>query len=156
MRDKKQLSIMSCEYNRCIKRLKQLVAKCERILLFLEACRKYETEDEKVLPFIASSIPVEISASKDASFIPVRDHIWQVSKLSYKRQPQLRHLLRQTMTLSGTMDLYLQQTILMPTNPRSLKEISLMQKKKKFYNSVNSKSVLLQSGKLGRVLECNF
>ncbi|XP_076685859.1 dynein regulatory complex subunit 2 [Andrena cerasifolii] len=48
--DKNRKMIMSREYANSVKRLKGLKIKAERMLLYMEMCRKYETQDEKILP----------------------------------------------------------------------------------------------------------
>ncbi|XP_071581331.1 dynein regulatory complex subunit 2 isoform X2 [Temnothorax nylanderi] len=50
-KDKNQLKILSIEYNKTIKHLKRLVVKGKQLLTLMQICRKYETQDEKVIPF---------------------------------------------------------------------------------------------------------
>lgn len=48
---------MAVEYNRTTEHLSKLVKKLEHILTLQQICRKFETIDEKIVPF---SIPIEI------------------------------------------------------------------------------------------------
>ncbi|TGZ54764.1 Uncharacterized protein DBV15_10959 [Temnothorax longispinosus] len=50
-KDKNQLKILSIEYNKTIKHLERLVVKGKQLLTLMQICRKYETQDEKVIPF---------------------------------------------------------------------------------------------------------
>ncbi|KAL3856679.1 hypothetical protein ACJMK2_011406 [Sinanodonta woodiana] len=61
MRDaeRDKLTKMTLESNAALKELKRLKEKGEQILKVAEMCRKLETEDEKVLPFYASSLTKE-------------------------------------------------------------------------------------------------
>ncbi|XP_060819695.1 dynein regulatory complex subunit 2-like [Bombus pascuorum] len=51
-KDKHKTMMMSKEYNHSVKYIKDLMIKAERILAYMQMCRKYETQDEKVLPTI--------------------------------------------------------------------------------------------------------
>lgn len=51
-KDKHKTMTMSKEYNHSVKYMKDLMIKAERILAYMQMCRKYETQDEKVLPMI--------------------------------------------------------------------------------------------------------
>lgn len=51
-KDKHKTMTMSKEYNHSVKYIKNLMIKAERILAYMQMCRKYETQDEKVLPMI--------------------------------------------------------------------------------------------------------
>ncbi|CAK9832071.1 Dynein regulatory complex subunit 2 [Anthophora retusa] len=50
--DKHKIMSMSKQYSRSMKHLKGLTMKGERILALVQICRKYETQDEKILPTI--------------------------------------------------------------------------------------------------------
>lgn len=50
MTDKKLLKIMTIEYNKTIHHLNKLVKKLENILIVMQICQKYETENEKIIP----------------------------------------------------------------------------------------------------------
>ncbi|CAL7942793.1 unnamed protein product [Xylocopa violacea] len=55
---------MSVEYNRTVKHLNELTIKAERILAYMQMCRKYETQDEKILPTIDNN-PVQLSLTEN-------------------------------------------------------------------------------------------
>lgn len=57
--DKNRKMIMSREYANSVKRLKGLTIKAERMLLYMEMCRKYETQDEKILPPVIDHATLE-------------------------------------------------------------------------------------------------
>ncbi|XP_076398447.1 dynein regulatory complex subunit 2 isoform X1 [Megachile rotundata] len=48
--DKRKAITMSKEYDCTVKRFKKLIDKAERVLAYVQICRKYETEDEQILP----------------------------------------------------------------------------------------------------------
>lgn len=50
-KDKDQLKILSIEYNKTIKHLKDLATKGKRLLALMQICSKYETQREKIIPF---------------------------------------------------------------------------------------------------------
>ncbi|VDP81522.1 unnamed protein product [Echinostoma caproni] len=50
---------VSLESGAATKRVQQLLTKAERIIKLAEHCRKYETEEEKVIPFYSSSLTLE-------------------------------------------------------------------------------------------------
>lgn len=58
-RDKEKAMIMSKEYNRTVKYMQGLMTKAERIHAYMQMCRKYETQDEKILP-IMDSYPMRL------------------------------------------------------------------------------------------------
>ncbi|OAD52255.1 Coiled-coil domain-containing protein 65, partial [Eufriesea mexicana] len=58
-RDKEKAMIMSKEYNRSVKYMESLMTKAERIHAYMQICRKYETQDEKILP-IMDSYPMRL------------------------------------------------------------------------------------------------
>ncbi|XP_032674915.1 dynein regulatory complex subunit 2-like [Odontomachus brunneus] len=51
-KDQDQLKILTIEYNKAIKHLKRLVTKGQQLLTLMQICRKYETQEEKVIPFV--------------------------------------------------------------------------------------------------------
>ncbi|KYQ60020.1 Coiled-coil domain-containing protein 65 [Trachymyrmex zeteki] len=51
-KDKNQLKISSIKYNKIIKHLEFLVIKGKRLLTLMQICRKYETQNEKIIPFV--------------------------------------------------------------------------------------------------------
>ncbi|XP_004692852.1 PREDICTED: coiled-coil domain-containing protein 65 [Condylura cristata] len=53
------LAKLTLESNATLKALKKIVEKGEKILKLAEICRKFETEEEKVLPFYSSALSVE-------------------------------------------------------------------------------------------------
>lgn len=57
--ERERLTKLTLESNAAIKELKRRCEKGERILKLAEMCRKLETEEEKVLPFYASSLTQE-------------------------------------------------------------------------------------------------
>jgi len=57
--ERERLTKLTLESNAAIKELKRKCEKGERILKLAEMCRKLETEEEKVLPFYASSLTSE-------------------------------------------------------------------------------------------------
>lgn len=50
------LTKLTMQSDHCLKELKAKEEKAEQILRFAEMCRKLETEEEKILPFYASSL----------------------------------------------------------------------------------------------------
>lgn len=50
---------LTLESNATLKALKKVVEKGEKILKLAEICRKFETEEEKVLPFYSSALTPE-------------------------------------------------------------------------------------------------
>ncbi|XP_053978819.1 dynein regulatory complex subunit 2-like [Hylaeus volcanicus] len=56
--DKQKTMTMTKEYNISAKHLHSLLAKAERILVCMQTCRKYETQDEKILPPVGSHSPL--------------------------------------------------------------------------------------------------
>ncbi|XP_020293802.1 coiled-coil domain-containing protein 65-like isoform X2 [Pseudomyrmex gracilis] len=52
VKDKDQLKTLSIEYNKTMKHLERLVTKGKSLLALMQICRKYETQDEKVIPFV--------------------------------------------------------------------------------------------------------
>ncbi|ELU04099.1 hypothetical protein CAPTEDRAFT_167685 [Capitella teleta] len=57
--ERERLTKLTLESNAAIKELKRKAEKGERILRLAEMCRKVETEEEKVLPFYATSLTEE-------------------------------------------------------------------------------------------------
>ncbi|XP_018058952.1 PREDICTED: coiled-coil domain-containing protein 65-like [Atta colombica] len=51
-KDKNHLKILSIKYNKMIKHLEFLVIKGKRLLTLMQICRKYELQNEKIIPFI--------------------------------------------------------------------------------------------------------
>ncbi|KZC05030.1 PREDICTED: coiled-coil domain-containing protein 65 [Dufourea novaeangliae] len=51
-KDKQRTMTMSSEYNCTAKQLRDLTMKAGRMLTYMQTCRKYETQDEKILPVI--------------------------------------------------------------------------------------------------------
>lgn len=62
---------MCKEYNHSVKHMKALMVKAERILAYIQMCRKYETQDEKILPII-NSHPMQLSLTDDNDIIPIQ------------------------------------------------------------------------------------
>lgn len=62
---------MCKEYNHSVKHMKALMVKAERILAYMQMCRKYETQDEKILP-IMNSYPMQLSLTDDNDVIPIQ------------------------------------------------------------------------------------
>lgn len=54
--DKNQLKLMTTEYNKTIHQLNKLVKMVENILTMAQICRKYETQNEKVIPFKSKTL----------------------------------------------------------------------------------------------------
>ncbi|XP_011696423.1 PREDICTED: uncharacterized protein LOC105455071 [Wasmannia auropunctata] len=52
MKDKNQLKILSIKYNKIKKHLEHLVIKGKRLLTLMQICRKYETQNEKIIAFV--------------------------------------------------------------------------------------------------------
>lgn len=65
--ERERLTKLTLESNAAIKELKRKADKGERILRLAEMCRKLETEEEKVLPFYASSLTPEEQEDVDAA-----------------------------------------------------------------------------------------
>lgn len=61
MQDKMRanLTTLTIQSDQCLKELKNKEDKAQQILRFAEMCRKLETEEEKILPFYASSLTEE-------------------------------------------------------------------------------------------------
>ncbi|XP_043939726.1 dynein regulatory complex subunit 2 [Protopterus annectens] len=57
--ERQRLAKLTLESNAAIKKLQSVLEKGEHILRLAEMCRKLETEEEKVLPFYASSLTLE-------------------------------------------------------------------------------------------------
>lgn len=55
---------MSREYNNTAKYLERLTKKAERIFVYMQMCRKHETQDEKILP-IVDNHPVQFTLDSD-------------------------------------------------------------------------------------------
>lgn len=53
---RKKLTILTIESDKALAKLKQQEEKAQQILRLAEMCRKLETEEEKILPFYASSL----------------------------------------------------------------------------------------------------
>lgn len=58
-KERSRLTTLTLQSNNAIKKLQQVHKKGDRILKLAEMCRKLETEEEKVLPFYASSLTHE-------------------------------------------------------------------------------------------------
>ncbi|KAK3085108.1 hypothetical protein FSP39_024493 [Pinctada imbricata] len=69
MRDgeREKLTKLTLESNNAIKSLNRRIEKLKNILKVAEMCRKYETEEEKVLPFYASSLTKEEQGDVEAA-----------------------------------------------------------------------------------------
>ncbi|XP_067210933.1 dynein regulatory complex subunit 2-like [Linepithema humile] len=79
-KDKEQLKILSIEYNKTIKHLERLVNKGKRLLTLMQICRKYETQYEKILPFVESAEDSTTSTSHQNATPPdIRDVSHQVN-----------------------------------------------------------------------------
>ncbi len=61
MQDKMRVNLttLTIQSDHCLKELKAKEDKAQQILRFAEMCRKLETEEEKILPFYASSLTEE-------------------------------------------------------------------------------------------------
>lgn len=80
IKDQDQLKILTIEYNKTIKHLERLVIKGQRLLTLMQICRKYETQEEKVVPFVYCT-KVEnslTSSSQQASILSNLDIMHQV------------------------------------------------------------------------------
>lgn len=66
--DRSRLTILTLQSNRSIKELQRKKEKGERILKMAEMCRKYETEEEKVLPFYTTSLNLLEKREVDQAF----------------------------------------------------------------------------------------
>jgi hypothetical protein len=53
---RKKLTVLTMQSDKAIGKLKSQEEKAKQILRFAEMCRKLETEEEKILPFYASSL----------------------------------------------------------------------------------------------------
>uniref|UniRef100_H2YV41 Dynein regulatory complex protein 1 n=2 Tax=Ciona savignyi TaxID=51511 RepID=H2YV41_CIOSA len=65
--DRAKLTQLTLQSNSAIKKLKKVCDKGEQILRLSEMCRKLETEEEKVLPFYASSLSQEEQEDVEAA-----------------------------------------------------------------------------------------
>ncbi|KAF3421889.1 hypothetical protein E2986_03349 [Frieseomelitta varia] len=70
-KDKHKTTTMSKEYNRGVKHMRGLLIKAERILGYMQICRKYETQDEKILPMIDNH-PMRLSITDDNDVLPLQ------------------------------------------------------------------------------------
>ncbi|XP_077967631.1 dynein regulatory complex subunit 2-like isoform X2 [Styela clava] len=68
-RDRVKLTTLTLQSNNSIKTLSRVYEKGDRILKLAEMCRKLETEEEKVLPFFASSLTKEEEEDIDAAMM---------------------------------------------------------------------------------------
>merc|ERR1712002_101408 len=66
-KERERLTKLTLMSNESIKELKRKCEKGERILRLSEMCRKLETEEEKVLPFYASSLTAEEQEDVEAA-----------------------------------------------------------------------------------------
>lgn len=67
--EREKLTKVTLESNAAIKELKRQKDKSEQIMKVAEMCRKLETEEEKVLPFYASSLTKEEQEDVDAAVL---------------------------------------------------------------------------------------
>ncbi|XP_076247453.1 dynein regulatory complex subunit 2 [Calliopsis andreniformis] len=58
-KDEHRAMIMTKEYNSSVKYLNDSLIKAKRILVYMQICRKYETQDEKILPAVADCVTLE-------------------------------------------------------------------------------------------------
>lgn len=71
VKDKDQLKTLSIEYKKTTKHLERLVTKGKRLLALMQICRKYETQDEKVIPFVDRiELKHPITPSSEISGLP--------------------------------------------------------------------------------------
>nr|XP_033330506.1 dynein regulatory complex subunit 2-like [Megalopta genalis] len=136
--DKRRATVMSREYNRSVKRLKALTRKAERVLVYIEICRKYETRDEKILPPIVGSADSDsspdIAATWDSSSpfdVVTQDfetlirfwHRFGLAKLVAAELNKERDLLaRKAVDLRETMKLLLARTFCSTSGTRRICE----------------------------------
>ncbi|CAD1475019.1 unnamed protein product [Heterotrigona itama] len=72
-KDKHKTTTMSEEYNRSVKHARRLLIKAERILGYVQICRKYETQDEKIqLPTIDDRPTRSSITDDDDDILPLR------------------------------------------------------------------------------------
>ena len=83
-KDKHKTTTMSKEYNRGVKHMRGLLIKAERILGYMQICRKYETQDEKILPMIDNH-PVRLSITDDNDVLPLQTVTTQFTPIHYIR-----------------------------------------------------------------------
>ncbi|XP_067650680.1 dynein regulatory complex subunit 2-like [Haliotis asinina] len=67
--ERDKLTKLTLESNAAIKELKRQKEKAEQIMRLAEMCRKLETEEEKVLPFYASSLTAEETEDVNAAIL---------------------------------------------------------------------------------------
>jgi len=67
------------KYNRAIKHLEHLVIKGKRLLTLMQICRKYEMQNEKIIPFVRESESSQILPSHQ--IFALSD--WDVSRQVY-------------------------------------------------------------------------
>ncbi|XP_046351485.2 dynein regulatory complex subunit 2-like [Haliotis rufescens] len=67
--ERDKLTKLTLESNAAIKEIKRQKEKAEQIMRLAEMCRKVETEEEKVLPFYASSLTAEEIEDVDAAIL---------------------------------------------------------------------------------------
>lgn len=82
-KDKDQLKILTIEYNKTIKHLKDLATKGKRLLVLMQICSKYETQREKIILF-AGHTKLENSSPLSDHTIPDWDISRQVNFITYK------------------------------------------------------------------------
>lgn len=75
---------MSKEYNCGVKHMRGLLIKAERILGYMQICRKYETQDEKILPMIDNH-PTRLSITDDNDVLPLQTVTTQFTPIHYIR-----------------------------------------------------------------------
>lgn len=74
-KDEDQLKVQTIEYNNTVKHLECLVTKGKRLLTLMQICRKYETQEEKVIPFVCCTEVELTSSSQQVSALPYLDAI---------------------------------------------------------------------------------
>ncbi|XP_034190117.2 dynein regulatory complex subunit 2 [Osmia lignaria lignaria] len=58
--DKRKATVMSREYDATLERFNKLINKAERMLTYLQICRRYETQDEKIIQTMSNYVIDEI------------------------------------------------------------------------------------------------
>nr|CAD7423068.1 unnamed protein product [Timema monikensis] len=134
--DKEKLTRMTVQSNRVIKRLESVLAKGDQILKLSTLCRKYETEQEKIVPFECLNVMtesekagvdpsnVEHHISEEAFHYSKLDNFWQRYNQAYLERAALsvhhEALKMENQQLQGALKHYLSNVTLGPHEAAAL------------------------------------
>ncbi|CAG5130004.1 unnamed protein product, partial [Candidula unifasciata] len=118
--EREKLTTLTIESNSAIKTLKQQKKQGEQIMRLAEMCRKLETEEEKVLPFFASSLTSEEEEQIREAMLEPPTH--QIAENFWKRYNKKQSLTNENHKLRMLLKQYLDgisvnEEILSQVNP---------------------------------------